>query len=73
MNEFVIASLVGLNLVQFVFWMWQTQKLLNKLMSRNYHDYVETTQLKPDVKAEPVPYDPEYDSLTELNRLIPRA
>ncbi len=73
MDEFVIASLVGLNLVQFVFWMWQVQKLLNKLMSRNYYDYVETSQLKPDVKAGPEFVDPEHDALTELNRLIPRA
>ena len=73
MTEFVIGSLVALNVVQFVCWMNTTQTLVNKLMSRNFHDYVETKQLQPEAKTEVVTFDPEYDQLTELNRILPRA
>jgi hypothetical protein len=31
--------LVGLNIVQFFFWGVQVQRLVDKLMSRNYYDY----------------------------------
>lgn len=39
MEVWVIAILVFLLGLQQAFYMWQTHKLLNKLMSRNYVEY----------------------------------
>lgn len=39
MLEAIIGLLVALLVIQQAFYMWQTHKLLNKLMSRNYVEY----------------------------------
>lgn len=40
----IICLLIGLLLCQQGFYMWQTHKLLNKLMSRNYVEYSQVVQ-----------------------------
>lgn len=72
MIEFAIISLVILNMGQLIFWSWQVQKLLNKLMSRTYYEYAEAAQIKPQTKTE-IADDPMNDTLMELNQIIPRA
>lgn len=47
----VIALLAALNVVQAVFWMRQTQKLVDKLMSRNYAEYSQSVNLSQSTKA----------------------
>lgn len=38
-DQALIFVLFLLNIAQFIFWSSQNQKLVNKLMSRNYHEY----------------------------------
>ncbi len=35
----VIFILTALNIFQFIFWSYQNQKLVNKVMSRSYFEY----------------------------------
>lgn len=35
----IFLALIGLNVVQFFFWAYQVQRLVDKLMSRTYYDY----------------------------------
>jgi hypothetical protein len=37
--EYAFFSLLLLMMIREVLWMWTTQKLLNKAMSRSYHEY----------------------------------
>ena len=39
-----ILILILANIAQFIFWSIQNQKLVNKLMSRNYHEYEQVTK-----------------------------
>ncbi len=62
-----IYALVALLVVQQAYWSWQTHKLIDKLMSRNYAEYVTSKRplpLKP-VQTEPEISDEEI--LKELN------
>jgi hypothetical protein len=49
----IIGILIVLNVAQAAFWMRQTQKLVDKLMSRNYADYSQSVsyQSRPPTKA----------------------
>lgn len=38
-----IATLAGLIVFQQLYWMRQIQKLIDKLMSKNYADYIQAT------------------------------
>jgi hypothetical protein len=40
----VSLSLIALNLFQLIYWSRQTHKLIDKIMSRNYAEYVQTQQ-----------------------------
>lgn len=53
METYLVVSLMSLLillLVQQCFWMFYTQKLINKLMSRNYGEFVQSEVLKEPAK-----------------------
>lgn len=71
--EYIIWGLVGLNVFQMVYWSRQVQKLVDKLMSRNYHEYVQTTQpILPTVQVDDDSEIEESDILGELNGMVRR-
>lgn len=49
-SGFVLLILAALNVFQFIFWSYQNQRLVNKIMSRSYFEY-ELAQ-KPETKKE---------------------
>lgn len=58
MIEAAIVCLAGLNVFQLVYWSRQVQKLVDKLMSRDYHTYELSKQPvltppKPQAAEEP--------------------
>jgi len=74
--NFVVFFLVGLNLFQFWFWSKQNSRLVDKLMSRNYAEYVQAQGLlKPlpmsivDSAEDDISDD---DILNELNGMLPK-
>lgn len=50
----MIATLCFLLIASNLYWMYSNQLLINKLMSRNYHEYVQAT-------ATPEPSQPALD------------
>lgn len=65
-DQFLIFSLLLLNALQAVFWSMLVSRLENKLMSRDFHNYVDSqrpAQPKIDFK---IPRD-EIDLDTELH------
>jgi hypothetical protein len=71
-----IALLFILNLIQFFFWSRKVSELIDKLMCRNYAEYVQTQSLKepvPDKIVLPtIDETEEQDILNELNGMLPR-
>ena len=66
-NSVIIMLLLGLNLFQYFFWTWQVHKLVDKLMSRNFAEYVQVTKpVEQDVSKVQLPEDDEV--LETLNR-----
>ena len=67
----VCIGLILLNIFQFFFWSKQVHKLVDKLMSRNYAEYV-------SIKNPPLPtvseddLGEESDILEELNDMVGR-
>ena len=71
MFEIVSLTLLGLNVFQLVYWSRQTHKLIDKVMSRNYAEYVQiTTPPLPTVKVEDDSLIEEKDVLKELNGMF---
>lgn len=71
----VIGVLVILLIVQQGFYMWQTHKMLNKLMSRNYVEYAQTQNAYGPKKQNGFSVqldspDDGPDRITELNRMM---
>ncbi len=66
----IIIGLVALLFAQQGFYMWQVHKLTNKLMSRDFAEYVHIQKPRPSVIAVPIPDKDEYMSETELNRAL---
>lgn len=52
MVEFLFGLLCSLLIASNVFWLYHYNKLLNKFMSRNYHDYVAAEGVKHEFEAE---------------------
>lgn len=76
MIEFLFALLCLMLVASNVFWLYHYNKLLNKFMSRNYHDFVaaegikhefETPQKKEDTEVLVDPYDRQR--ARELNQM----
>lgn len=70
----IIWMLVGILLVQQVFYSWQIHKMLNKVMSKNYAEWAQVEgMIKPQetgfrVKLDEI--DPEQDPVRQLNKMI---
>lgn len=74
--DLVILGLGALNVIQFIFWSVQNQKLVNKLMSRNFAEY-DMVLHKPKVQEVKSHRDYESDIeereiLAELNGMLPK-
>lgn len=73
-SDLVGLGLLVLNVVQFFFWARQNQALVDKLMSRNYAEYIQTSvsaQRPSQVQAPSEAEDTQHsDVLTELNALL---
>lgn len=57
----LIIGLSALLIFQQVFFFWQTHKLINKLMSRNFSEYKTTESYKPAKKKEVAPLKADSD------------
>lgn len=55
----ILIGAVAYIVVSHVFFLWQIQKLLNKLMSRSYYDY----QVSKATPEEAMPEAPKYGEL----------
>lgn len=69
-NDYLIFGLVSLILIQHLFWTYQTHKLLDKLMSKNFAEY---HMIKNPAKVEkPRELDPieEKQLLNEINGML---
>lgn len=69
----VIGLLCALNVFQFLFWSVQNQRLVDKLMSRNYAEYDLVKQGPPPRREVPVDTEAireEADILAELNGFV---
>lgn len=64
--------LVGLNVIQMIFWAKQVQRLVDKVMSRNYYDYETSKSIskEKEVPLPRIPMDPMEDMRT-LNEINP--
>ena len=74
MVEYLLIALVFSNILQFVFWSRQNTRLVDKIMSRNYADYVQSQAVSQPVVRKPEVEDlqiEDADILRELNRAIP--
>ena len=71
MIELVCVSLMVMLALQQVYWSRQVQKLIDKLMSKNHAEYIQT-QTPAVERKRPVIDDPEED-LRVLNQLNPFA
>lgn len=75
MIEVVVVGLIGLNVFQLWYWSRETHRLIDKVMSKNYPEYVSSVSyLKP--KPSPGPEVPDIDTiqqqeiLRELNGML---
>jgi hypothetical protein len=64
----VIFVLLGLLIGQQGFYMWQTHKLLNKLMSRNYAEFAQVSRPAPDMMGMRVE-SPDIEDVEDLRAL----
>jgi hypothetical protein len=69
----LIVYLATLNIFQLVFWSIQNRKLIDRIMSRNYAEYVQTEHLaKSSPKAQSQTQQPIIYDDSELNELNAR-
>jgi hypothetical protein len=67
----VSLSLIALNLFQLIYWSRQTHKLIDKLMSRNYPEYVQTQNLAAPLPKQQVTMEHVVDQdLDTLNQTL---
>lgn len=74
MTEALLFVLVLTNSLQFWFWSRQNNRLVDKLMSRNYADYVQSQTAahpKPPLVNDEDLRIEDTDILRELNRALP--
>jgi hypothetical protein len=67
-TEIVLASVF---LLSNVFWAYQCQSLINKLMSRNYHEF-KVADLQKTEKEKKIKRDPSFntDEMGQLDELM---
>lgn len=76
----VIGSLIMMNILQFIYWSRDHDRLIDKLMSRNYAEYVTSKEYRqPPPKAPATPLEISIQDqagdeavLDELNRAMGR-
>lgn len=66
----VSLILVGLNIIQLIYWSRQCHKLIDKLMSRNYPEYVQTQNFAAVLPPSPVQEEVPDEQLDLLNRTL---
>lgn len=67
----IILGMSALLFLQQVFYMWQIQKLTNKLMSRDFAEYSYVAKPKPlPGFTVPLPNKDEFMSEAEVNRAL---
>lgn len=69
-NEHLVVGLALIILIQHLFWTYQTHKLLDKLMCKNFAEY---NMIKKQAKTEkPKEIDPteEKEILKEINGML---
>lgn len=70
--DYVALGLLALNAFQLVYWSRQTHKLVDKLMSRNYAEYVQAQNPPlPRVRLDDNLVE-EHEILDELNGMVGR-
>lgn len=74
-DNWILLALFVMNILQFFFWSRQNQRLVDKVMSKNYADYVQSHAIAQpsDVvvhQAEDLKIE-DADVLRELNRALP--
>jgi len=72
MTEVVLGVVTGLLIFQQVYYTLLVNRLVNKIMSRNYAEYVQTENMgnKQDTLRVQVAEEDEEDSATNLNKLL---
>ena len=69
----VVVLLTGLNVYQLWYWSRQCQRLIDKIMSKNYTEFVQTENLakpSPPRPNQSLELDPSDPLLDELNSMI---
>ncbi len=70
-GDLIIILMTGLNIFQVVYWSRQVQKLVDKLMSRNYAEYNQS-QIVPTPRLEVKLPPDDSEDLNALNSFHPR-
>jgi len=68
--EFAIFVLAGVLVFQQIFFLFQIQRLLNKLMSRHYYDYKVAEVIKPFQPQQQKPIEEMQEDMGALQDLI---
>ncbi len=64
------SALLALNVFQLIFWGYMVQRLVDKLMSRNYHEYQVANKVEKKQEQNPMMGIPEdFRRLNEINPL----
>lgn len=69
-DHLLVGILSAANVFQFLFWSWQLQTLVNKLMSRNFQEYQLIKEGPPPPRPTPVDFEAvveQEEILSELN------
>lgn len=67
----IISTLASLNVLQLLFWMRETHRLIDKIMCRNYGEYVQLQKSTPEIRPKMDEFHvDEKEVLEELNSLL---
>lgn len=70
MTELVIIVLGALLVSQHIFWILQTHRLINKVMSRNFPEYVQTKVLEKTATQDKTQIRVESEPVEDFGRLM---
>lgn len=65
-----IVLVLAYCLLREVFFIYSQQKLVNKLMSRSYHEYESANRLGQKVKAQRTVSEEPMENLVDLNQML---
>lgn len=66
----ISLGLLGLNLFQLIYWSRQVQKLVDKLMSKNYAEFVQVENLKSPQPNHRKDVDQELENVHEEQAIL---